>query len=95
MQKIYKQGDETTFEPDTEEYKRLEEIAKKMTELSPNKQTYKVEDVYLDYGQDWMWTTIVNVERGYQILSPRDWMECLNNDDTNAVANEIIQKELK
>ena len=94
MMKVYKQGDQTTFDQDTEEYKRLEEIAKKLTELSPNKQSYKVEDVYLDYGQDWMWTTITNVDRGYQFLTPRDWFDCLNVDNVEEIAKTLIQKEL-
>lgn len=42
--------------------------------VSPNGATYVVENVYFDYGQDWMWSTICR--RGYddcQVLCPRDW----------------------
>ena len=37
-----------------------------------------IENTYFDFGQDWMWTTIIvkdekNQRRSWQALSPRDW----------------------
>lgn len=40
-----------------------------------------IENIYFDFGQDWMWTTIVvtdeeddsEITRSWQALSPRDW----------------------
>lgn len=43
---------------DSEGYKRLErvcEIAKSMTK----DMRFTVEDTYLDYGQNWVWTTVI------------------------------------
>lgn len=55
-------------------YKKLTVVAAMLTYDSAHDATYVVEDVYLDLGQDWMWTTICR--RGYrecQVLSPRQW----------------------
>ena len=66
------------IKPDTDSHMRLKAVAELLTAVSPNKARYVVEDVYFDYGQRWMWTTICR--RGYrecQVLSPRDWEEIL------------------
>jgi len=56
-------------------YKNMMAVAKMLEALSPNEATYTVEDTYLDYGQDWMWTTIIcrKDNSSCQILSPRQW----------------------
>lgn len=57
-------------------YKNLVASAKIMEAFSTHDARYIVQDVYLDLGQDWMWTTICR--RGHfecQVLSPRDWRE--------------------
>lgn len=87
---IYKQGDQRTFDQDSEEFKRLQEVAVALTRQSPNKHFYIVEDVYLDYGQDWKWTTIVDTFNGVQILSPRDWFDIVNSTPTADVVNTLI-----
>ena len=66
-----------TFTMDTQPYKNLELAASMLTYLSPNGRTYRVEDTYFDYGQDWKWTTIIGkkgngVWSEYQALSPRE-----------------------
>lgn len=43
----------------TRQYKNLEAVAKMLEALSPNGAVYEVENVYFDFGQDWLWTTIV------------------------------------
>ena len=56
------------------EYSKLETAARMLESKSPNKAQYVIEDVYLDFGSNWMWTTIIR--KGYrecQVLSPRDW----------------------
>ena len=74
-------------------YTKLEVVAKMLEALSPNNAIYIVEDVYLDFGQDWMWTTIVR--HGFkecQILSPRDCeeiMACETATDFAIVVNNI------
>lgn len=69
------------------EYKNLEAVAKMLEAVSPNEAEYVVEDVYFDYGQNWMWTTICR--RGFrdcQILNPREWGEILLADDVQELA---------
>ena len=63
-----------TYAPDTDEYARLKTASVVLTAVSPKHITYTVEDTYFDFGQDWMWTTIID-SRDVQILSPRDWEE--------------------
>lgn len=66
------------FDPD---YTKLCAVAKVLEAFSPNNNTYLVEDVYFDYGQDWEWTTICR--NGYtscQILSPRQWENILMSE---------------
>lgn len=69
------------------EYKNLVAVAKMLEAVSPNEAEYVVEDVYFDYGQNWMWTTICR--RGFrdcQILNPREWGEILLADDVQELA---------
>lgn len=66
------------FDPD---YTKLCAVAKVLEAFSPNNNTYLVENVYFDYGQDCMWTTIC--QNGYvpcQILSPRQWENILMSE---------------
>lgn len=63
------------------EYKNLEAVAKMLEAVSPNEAIYEVSDCYFDYGQNWMWTTILRFGfRECQILSPRQWEEILLAD---------------
>lgn len=69
------------------EYKKLTAVAAALEMLSPNGAQYVVEDVYLDYGQDWKWTTICR--HGYQecqILCPRDWQDIMVIENSNDLA---------
>lgn len=70
----------------TEEYKRLAAVAAMLEAVSPNEAKYVVEDVYFDYGQDWMWTTICR--RGYsecQVLYPVQWENIILAKDLAAL----------
>ena len=64
-------------------YTALEFAAAALTFASPGHVRYKVQDVYFDYGQNWMWTTIV-AERpngdSWQALYPRDWEKLVTSD---------------
>lgn len=62
--------------------------------------TYDVRDTYFDFGQDWMWTTII--KRGdfglssydsCQILCPREWEEIVYATTLDELCE--IAKELK
>ncbi len=95
VSKYYKNGDEGLLLNDSEEYRRLEEFARLLTINSPNHQTYVVEDTYLDFGQNWKWTTIINVDEDYQALTPREWKEIVNKDrDYKELMNEHFSKGL-
>ena len=59
------------YEP---EYRNFKAVAAILEAISEHNARYIVEDVYLDYGQNWMWTTICR--EGYmdcQVLNPREW----------------------
>lgn len=62
-------------------YNRFETIASILTAYSPHNAVYVVEDTYLDYGQDWKWTTIIRYRHNEcQILYPRDWQRIIEAD---------------
>ena len=64
--------------PTEKPFKKLEMVAMALEMESPNGATYKVEDTYLDFGQDWKWTTIVRYGyRECQVLSPKDWEDIM------------------
>lgn len=65
---------ERTLEKNDQGYKNLKAVAAMLGAFSKHGAAYEVRDVYLDMGQDWMWTTICR--KGYmdcQVLCPRDW----------------------
>lgn len=75
-----------TYEPDTEEYKKLMTASTILTAISPKGITYTVDDTWFDYGQNWMWTTIIAYDPStsfgsYQALCPRDYENILLTDD--------------
>ena len=77
--------------PNTSEFEKLEAAAAMLEAYSPNNAVYCVEDVYFDFGQNWMWTTICR--RGYnecQVLSPRDW-ELVITAETPAEIAEAVE----
>lgn len=57
----------------TQEYTNLQEFCNRLNKDSPNKHTYVLKDIFLDFGADIMWTTIVNNTVGCQVLSPIMW----------------------
>lgn len=75
-------------------YRRLEMVAMALTFDSPNNARYEVEDCYLDFGQNWMWTTIVR--HGYkecQVLSPKEWDDIMLASSSEELAK--IVKEIE
>lgn len=72
------------------EYTKLLLVANLLTMYSPHDARYTVQNVYLDFGQDWMWSTIVR--RGYrecQILSPRDWKRIVGSESVEELLDVI------
>lgn len=81
---------ERTLERGSMEYKKLTAVANLLELFSPNHARYVVEDVYLDFGQDWMWTTIVRKDfRECQILSPRQWQDIMLANSPQAIVNRV------
>ena len=65
-------------ERNSKEWRNLQAVAKLLEAESPNDAVYEVENVYFDFGQNWMWTTIVRYRfKECQILNPRDWGDIL------------------
>ena len=83
---------ERIIRPDEIEYKKLAAVAALLEMLSPHKARYVVRDVYLDFGQDWKWTTICR--EGWsecQILCPRDWQTIMESETAADIA-EIVDE---
>ena len=80
-----------TLDKNEEDYKRMEAVAKILTAYSTHGADYIVQGVYLDLGQDWMWTTICR--KGYrdcQVLCPRDW-EAITMAETPADLLKVVE----
>lgn len=84
-----------TFKEGSYEYEQLRIAAEMMTEQSPRGFRYYVADTYFDYGQDWMWTTILGISNSnlvttFQALNPRQQEEIILTNDTRKVVNEYF-----
>lgn len=81
---------ERTLERNEKAYKNMIAVAKMLEAVSENNAKYEVEDVYLDFGQDWMWTTICRkggMFGGCQILNPKEWREIVLAEN----ASELVE----
>ena len=67
-------------------YKNMEAVCGILNALCKTDTIYKVGITYLDYGQDWKWTTILN-NKGVQILNPREWAEI----EVATTANDLVR----
>lgn len=77
--------------PDETDYKKLEAVAKMLEAFSEHDATYVVGDVYRDFGQRKMWTTICR--EGYmecQILSSVDWDNIIKANSLEDLAQVTI-----
>lgn len=66
----------------SDEYFQLK-VAKQVLEELTENMIFRIKDIYFDYGQNWMWTTIVAYDKlkndsCFQVLCPRDWKEIIN-----------------
>ena len=76
---------------DEQAYKNMQAVAGVLTINSPKGYYYRVKNVYLDFGQDWMWTTICREgEHACQILSPRQWKMIVEADDPMSRLNCVV-----
>ena len=76
-----------TFRPNTVEYRNLVAVAKMLEAISTNGTKYDVEDVYFDYGQDWVWTTICSPS--CQVLNPNEWNMIIFAETANDLAGAV------
>lgn len=82
----------TTINYGTKEYKNLVAVAKMLEAVSEKNAVYEVRDVYFDFGQNWMWTTISRIGGEWgdvQILSPRQWEMILLADNAKQLAEAV------
>lgn len=73
---------ERVLQENEQAYKNMEAVAAMLTALSKKGFVYVVDVTYLDYGQDWLWTTI-SYNCGWcvvQLLNPREWQEIVLAD---------------
>ena len=87
-------GNIRIWNPGTPEFKQMERAAKILTEFSPRKYVYKVENTYFDHGQGWLWTTIIAYRpdgESYQALDPVRHAQILNSENLLWTLSEIIQ----
>ena len=90
-------ANERVLQPSEEEYKNLEYACELMSATSKNNYDYEVEDVYLDYGQKWMWTTITCYDddrNSWQVLSPKDW-KVITEAETLEEIDQYVLNEMK
>lgn len=81
-----------TYTKDTEEHAKLTQAARYLTEHSPKGIRYTVDNTWFDYGQRWMWTTLIATRPDgidYQALCPRDFEKILRSGDIPATMEEI------
>ena len=71
---------------DEQTYKNLEVVCGILNALCKTDTIYKVGITYLDFGQDWKWTTILN-NKGVQVLSPAEWEKIELADTAYELAN--------
>ena len=73
-------------------YMNMVYVAEKLTSMSKHGAQYIVENVYLDFGQNWIWTTITRYGyRECQVLSPKEWQDIVMADhsELDGIAERI------
>ena len=88
------------FKPESEEYNRLQNFADELNNDARFQANYTVEDLYFDYGQNWMWTTIIahrQNERGggWQALTPKNQERVVEWIELDTVKQELLDNEEK
>ena len=88
----------STYKENTYEYEQLRIAAEMLTAKSEHGYRYYVADTYFDYGQDWMWTTILRVDdsaliQTSQALTPEQQEKIIFSRDLQATTDEIVSAE--
>ena len=73
-------------------YKNMKAVASMLEAVSESGYRYDVENVYLDFGQDWKWTTICEYGgmMSCQVLTPRDWKRIVSAETLDELV-EIVK----
>lgn len=82
----------TTIKSNTKEYRNLKIAADILEYESPSNSMYYVEDTYFDYGQDWVWTTIVRLDGrwgGVQAVTPAEWEKLIFADSIEEIVKIV------
>lgn len=88
------------FEKDSREYDLLSRLANVLSQKSPRRYRYFVGETYFDYGQGWMWTTVLcstgsgDCLDSYQALCPRDQRRVLECDGSPEAVAEVADAVL-
>lgn len=93
------------YKTHTTEYKKLDLLLKALNILKEENNLdvdFYISDVYFDYGQNWMWTTIlckykdcIGLNSSYQILNPAQYEKILFQEMTGFVeVYEELKKEI-
>lgn len=82
----------------TKEYKNLKAVAS-LLDAMKEKDYIFVEDTYFDYGQNWVWTTILAHTKysDVQIITPREWEKIIvanSISELAQIAKEISRKDI-
>lgn len=87
---------ERVLERNSREYQNLLTAAKLLSALDENGFYYELRDVYLDFGANWMWTTIIKVNpaetgilRSCQILNSKQWRGIIEADTKKEILEAI------
>lgn len=65
---------EKLLDPDSIEYYRLKDFCDRLTRKSPNNHEYAIRELYMDFGANIKWTTIIDDTVGCQVLTPGLWL---------------------
>ena len=69
-------------------YKNMVAVCGILNALCKTDTVYTVGVTYLDFGQDWKWTTILN-NKGVQVLNPREWEEIALAETSSDLAHIV------
>lgn len=83
-----------TFKEGSYEHEQLRIAAEMLTNKSPENHVYYVGDTYFDFGQGWVWTTILCASDGgfgdYQAITPAQQEEIILSHDLDKTTDSLI-----
>ena len=87
---------ERTYSRNDREWKNLNAVAKMLESVSKNGYRYEVEDCYFDFGQNWMYTTVIchnpnatGLLSSWQVGCPRDWENIVEAETIEDLAKVV------